>query len=321
MFKYEKVYINEKTHIYYAKNNYIGVIFLLIVVVVGEGLLYINIQNKYNSFQTEYNEAIAKYNSLKKSYDKLLNEYYNLQEKYNQLKEDYYALLDEYDSLKEKYDSEELLKIGNSLACYYDLLRRELGSQTGTMKFAANLAAHSLRRIYWPAYETEFYQEVGKHSYDAAYEIIINAISLSGANVNQSPTERIKRILAFINSYIHYEYDMQNFFLAPVETLTFKSGDCDDFAILAATLFEAVEIEVAIAEFVNKDPQGSKQYHCMILVHLDKLEGYGYWYYSDLTSWGLSSGKWIIIEPQRTIDRQYDENWFNQWRLISLSPV
>jgi len=40
----------------------------------------------------------------------------------------------------------------------------------------------------------------------------------------------------------------------------------------------------------------------MVLVHLEDLLGYHYWYYSDLTDKGLKEGRWIIIEPQMTID-------------------
>jgi hypothetical protein len=43
------------------------------------------------------------------------------------------------------------------------------------------------------------------------------------------------------------------------------------------------------------------------------LGGYGYYYYSDLTSLGLASGKWIIIEPQMLIQNQDDSSWFSQW--------
>ena len=37
-----------------------------------------------------------------------------------------------------------------------------------------------------------------------------------------------------------------------------------------------------------------------------------YYSYSDLTSLGLSSGKWIIIEPQSPIEYQGEQDWFKQ---------
>jgi len=39
--------------------------------------------------------------------------------------------------------------------------------------------------------------------------------------------------------------------LAPIETIARRSGDCDDFAILAAALFEYYGIESAIGFFFH----------------------------------------------------------------------
>ena len=62
------------------------------------------------------------------------------------------------------------------------------------------------------------------------------------------------------------------------------------------------------------------EYHAAILVHLESLGSYGNWYYSDLTRMGLSEGKWIIIEPQLTIEQQHDY-WDADWDLDEVAPV
>ncbi|MEM3013661.1 MAG: transglutaminase-like domain-containing protein [Candidatus Bathyarchaeia archaeon] len=117
-------------------------------------------------------------------------------------------------------------------------------------------------------------------------------IDLIQVNTGQSTTERIRRILDFIDRNIHYEYDFGNVYQASPETLVFKSGDCDDFSILAAALFEAVGIDSAIGYFSYKPAGGETQYHCMVLVNLNNLgEDYVYWYYSSITSMGLASGR------------------------------
>ena len=74
-------------------------------------------------------------------------------------------------------------------------------------------------------------------------------LGLTQANSGQTATDRIRRVLDFINQHIHYEYDVDDILLAPAETLGFKSGDCDDFTILAAALFEAVGIDSAVSFF------------------------------------------------------------------------
>ncbi|MEM2137140.1 MAG: transglutaminase family protein [Candidatus Methanomethylicia archaeon] len=154
-----------------------------------------------------------------------------------------------------------------------------------------------------------------------AYKIINVALNFAEVSESKTPVENIKNILSFIHQYIHYEYDLGDTNSAPVETLAYKSGDCDDFGILAAALFKSVGINVAIARFKNKDVTASKQGHIMVLVRLDDLGGYGYFYYSSLTNIGLTSGKWIIIEPQYTIDYQGYSQWFNQWQLVAAVQI
>ena len=59
----------------------------------------------------------------------------------------------------------------------------------------------------------------------------------------------------------------------------------------------------------------------MVLVHLDDLDGKGHYYYEDLTNYDFMEGKWIIIEPQSTIENQDNENWFEQWSLYMAVEV
>lgn len=333
------------------QKGYIVAIVLLAVLAGAEGVLYVPLQSSYISLQSDYSELDNAYNALQAehssleldyirlngSYDLLQIEYEGLEQRYNDRLEDYNSLVDDYNSLLDDYDSlledynvlredyetETILRIGNSLASYYDIVRKESGSwqsNTQMAQFAANLALHSLGRIYWPSLENEFYQDVGKHSYDVAWAMLNTTLRLTGATASQDPTERVARILDFIKQHIHYEYDVKDVILAPAETLTFKSGDCDDFTMLAAALFEAVGIDSAVAFFKHQDPGAEKQYHWMVLVHLDDLGEYGYWYYSDLTSMGLASGKWIKIEPQTTIENQGSE-WAGKWDLLAVAPL
>jgi hypothetical protein len=288
----------------------------LIVLVGIEGFLYVQLQVRYNALQSEYSVIHDQYEDLEDTYGLLLAEYQSLQSNYNSLNQSHV-------SLETDYEIESILRIGNSLECYYDLLRKEKGptrlwSKQQEADFAAYLALHDLGRYYWPSLENEYYEDVGENSYETAKRKIDAIIELTGALAYSSPVEKIERILEFIRQNIHYEYDMEDIFLAPVETLGLKSGDCDDFSILAAALFEAAGIDAAFGIFKNETTE--KKYHCMVLVHLENLGGYGYWSYSDLTHRGLAAGKWMVIEPQYTIDRQRDD-WIGQWSLIAASPL
>ena len=245
---------------------------------------------------------------------------------YTRLESNYDVLQDDFIDLELTYRIEKELRIGNSLECYYDSLREELGP-TGSeywwytpsesvwqieVDFAANLAQHDLWRICWPDLETDYEAVVGEYSYETAYGTLSAIIGHIDFSSIDSHVDKISKVLNFLSEHIHYEYDVNDVFLAPVETLGFKSGDCDDYSILASALLECVEVESAIGFFRND----LDQYHAMVLVHLDDIGDYGCYYYEDLTGHGLTEGRWIIIEPQTTIGDQYTE-WVEQWTLLA----
>jgi len=284
---------------------------------------HFKLQNQYSELQVQYEDLNKRYLSLETNYRDLVLEHKSLQSNYDSLKES-------YSNLQRDFEVEKALHIGNSLESYYDYLRQELGP-TGAkwwwlnpdksywqteVNFAANLAMHDLRRIYWPSIEKDYYEDVGEYSYDTARKKIDGILALIEIKTYDAPTDKIRKILDFIHQYIQYETEVNDVFLAPVETLGFRSGDCDDFSILAAALFEAVGIDSAIGFFTNKD----NEYHAMVLVDLEDLAGYRYWFYNDLTKLGLKEGRWIIIEPQATISDQGDD-WISQWNIFVAAPL
>jgi len=271
------------------------------------------------SLQLELTETEASLSSLQANYEELDEFYETLYETYERTYNDY------TDSLLD-LQIEQVLRIGNSLESYYDSLRSGLGP-TGSdnwwwtptesiwqmeVEFAVNLAQHDLWRIYWPDYETDYEDLTGENSYETAWNKLRDVASCIDLSVSDAPEVKIEEILAFLNENIHYELEINDVFLAPIETLGFKSGDCDDFSILAAALFEYFDVDSAVGFFKND----ANEYHAMVLVDLDDLGGYGYWYYDDLTGYGLPEGKWIKIEPQSTIEYQSDDDWMGQWNIL-----
>ena len=277
---------------------------------------YNSLTDSYNGLQTEYNNLESNYNTLSNDYDSLHDSYGNLENDYNILNSEYNNLNDDYNELNSEYAVEKTMHIGHLLSDYYDVVREKHApsgwwifnpSPQEYVDFAGDLARHGLGRIYWADIENDFYQNsydsYGKyiHSYTEAKNDLNAVYNLIGISSSDTSTIRIKKILGFVNENIHYEHDMYGSFSAPMETIGSKSGDCEDYSILVGALFEMAGIQTAIALSDN---------HGFLLVKLNNLGGYGYSSYNDLTSIGLSSGKWIIIEPQRTIEGQssFDPN-------------
>jgi hypothetical protein len=154
--------------------------------------------------------------------------------------------------------------------------------------------------------------EPHEYSYQTADHIIEKAMNMTGISISDSNVMKIEKVLAFIHSTVHYELRLIDHFWFPCETLTFKSGDCTSFSILAASMFEKTGIESAIGFFTNSSLGG----HAMVLVHMDDLGPYNYTCYGDLTGYGLTSGKWILIEPQASSLEQYGtllNTWIKSW--------
>jgi archaellum component FlaC len=294
-----------------------------------------SLNNKYNdledeltSLQTGYDSLTSAYDTLQTGYNSLTTAYNTLQTGYNSLTMNYTSLESSYNQLSIEYDVSDALRIGHLLADYYDEVREGFSdsysgflwwllsvSKQDQVDFAADLTRQGLGKIYWPSYEDTYYNRAGEHSYTTAKNSLDEVLNVIGIQVTDSSTQKIEKILEFITAHVHYEHDFNNAYLAPMETLGFRSGDCDDFAILGAALFEAVGIDSAVGLF-----SGDDGYHAMVLVHLDNISPHGNYFYSDLTSYGLQSGKWIIIEPQTTIENQLTD-WVNQWTIKVVAEI
>jgi len=294
------------------------------------------LQNQYTGLGKDYDRLQSRYNALEESYSGLQTYSISPEESINQQGDyvsqreyiikmtSYLALFREsYTNLRKNYDTEVSLRIGNNLESYYDILRYEKNLITSNWQdvqreadFCAQLALHDLGYNCWPTLENKYYIKTAEHSYEIARKKINEVINIIELKAYHPPTYKIKKILEYIQQNIHYEYDFVNSYLAPVETLGFKSGDCDDFSILASALFKAVGIDSAFAIFENNEGK----YHCMVLVHLEDLGGYPYYSYPDLTDKKLDKGTWIVIEPQSTIDQQYFDS-FNMYSLVAVAPL
>lgn len=230
-----------------------------------------------------------------------------------------------------KLSVEQILRIGNLLQDHYNEIRENEYPQDVFLwwksdttdwnkqsEFATDLARHDLSRIKW-AKECDLYhtQAGDKYCYYEAKSKLDAVLELAGVRSSDSDALKIEKILKWVTGNIPYEHDMNEIFRAPVETLGLKSGDCDDYSILAGALFENADIDSAVGFFRATDESFG---HAMVLVRLDDLGGHPNRYYDDLTPYGLSAGKWIKIEPQKTIDEQSGD-WVKKWNLVAASEI
>jgi len=293
---------------------------ILLSVITAYTLVYE--EERYSSVQQDYEQLTNTYTSLLIEYNSLIDDYNNLVNQYNELNEEY----TEFSETTEQYRQ---LAIDHLMELTYSKIREECQPNYNpwwgsyyydilSVEYAASVCAHDLGRRYWPTIEDVYYEKKGTHLSHDAHDKIINLTGIIGISNYDNNVKKIEKILDFTSTYISYQYDLNEEFLFPVETLTFRSGDCDDFSILAATLLEEVGIESAIGFFTNQSEDND---HCMVLIRLSDLGNYGYYYYDNLTSYGLSDGKWIVLEPQETLGNQYNEDLIGKWEIIAVAEI
>jgi transglutaminase-like putative cysteine protease len=204
---------------------------------------------------------------------------------------------------------------------YYESIRAEKAplnpSYQADADFYAELSEHDQGKIFWTDLDNEYYAHTSAHRYTQAELTLLSILYLSGADNATNNVDRMACILSYVDSKIHYQYDLVDRPFAPTETLSSGTGDCEDYSILVSALFELAGIPTAIATFTNSANEG----HAMVLVHMSNLGNYNSYYYSDLTGYGLQTGKWILIEPQRAISQQHDPSWFLQWNIDAASET
>lgn len=292
----------------------IGLLSALVVSNVVWSFIKVQDDREYDSLNADLTELQQNHTSLETSYANLQADHASLQQSYNMLQTE-----------NQIYEN---FRLESTVEDYYETVRDTNSMQTSDwwysyisiqdkVDFCANLAKHDIAKVYWSSIETAYHDYYGTYSYDDAKARLTFSLDLAGVHSYDTSVDKIDKILKYVASYISYRPDMNDRYNSPWETLAFQSGDCDDFSTLASALFELAGIDSAI-EFVKNSANNC---HAMVLVKLNDLGPYGYYYYSDLTSYGLSAGNWIVIEPQMSIDQQHDSTWMSQWSIMAAADT
>jgi hypothetical protein len=216
-----------------------------------------------------------------------------------------------------KLSKDQALNIDNLLQDYYNEIRKQyqyfLNTDSQRTTFIKYLIQHDLGKVAWPDLKNNYYSLKGNYPLDDISKKLNFILTDMNYSYNDNNLTKISKTLKWINENIEYSYDLNDVYRSFVETVAFKSGDCDDFGILSSTLLNYIGINTIVGMFSNKD---NTQRHVMILT-----QEYVYgWYYNDLTRFGLKEGNWYVIEPQFTIEQQ-SSNWVGEWFLVSAENI
>ncbi len=235
--------------------NYPFIVFTVVIVIVSTLLVllsydYVVLESKYQSLNTAFvsvsselsevknshNILLAEHEALSRSYSSLEEEYSALEESYRKLGEDYAYLKTQYDDLSLRYDkisSEYLLVVDEkeNIEAWYSSLRKDVNIRQG---FGEDKRAFitprdaEVKRIVseatggWsnPSDWKEFWTDLKK-----LYDWVVNNVAYS----YDSPLP----VLPDIGGEFYWRDECYRF---PNETIRQKHGDCEDQAILLASM-------------------------------------------------------------------------------------
>jgi hypothetical protein len=98
----------------------------------------------------------------------------------------------------------------------------------------------------------------------------IRNIAVSSVVRYEGPNTYATKVFAIYNEVanrIYYVSDPRKdeYIASPMETWEVRGGDCDDFSILLASLYEAIDIDASIVEIHNKTYG-----HVFVILHIDQ---------------------------------------------------
>lgn len=252
---------------------------------------------------------------------------------------EYQELLSEYDTLEEK-NTEDQVHIGYLTDALEEKYEEDLAYiRYLTIPMPRGLDEHYylLRKFeLWRAratgwllfYVTAVFHDLGNYSYDHCIEFrnygedcrpltatfaerFLSYLNKSYPNV--SNISRVQQVYDWVNTFVSYRNLITRF---PIETLTFRCGDCDDQAMALCFLLEACGYETAVCGIDDKNltqygPGGLA--HVFMAVRKKNFEYDGS--LIQLNRYPEYGNNWIVLDP--TFDHLFgrDPEWMDYYRM------
>lgn len=175
------------------------------------------------------------------------------------------------------------------------------------------LALHDAGEVDWPK-ESLTYKETYGETPGERTAAFLDQINLwvyndrfraTGAYPEIGSEERANAIYAFVNSKVKYNPDVADYPRFPVETFSYRSGDCEDMAILLASLLERAGYETALLTIVDET---QSLYHAAALIKPDADWQKGTWPVEG------SQDRWLLLDPSFQNEWGQDPEWASAYK-------
>jgi len=215
---------------------------LVVILVISNVWFYTNLQNQVQNQQQHYDELNSDFQNLNLDYDMLSTDFDDLQQDYYNLYSDHESLIEEHDDLQERYDTlEDSLKL---------LYTTTIVGGNVTWSFTT-LDGASLK-WYMPLDTYVYYASEPKP--EEYHDLALDGQSITVRNMElfvepefffevidsltdgNSARDFVEEVFNLRVQLTLYSYDIVDTPQWSGETMTSGTGDCEDFAILMASL-------------------------------------------------------------------------------------
>ena len=238
-------------------NKWYVITAVLIIVIVFQGFLYLSLSSSYNtlnanhkSLKSENQNLRTQYNTLTSQHSALQSEHSTLQGSYDSLQTNYNSLQSSYDSLQNQHSS--LQSDYNSLQTNYGSLQTQYSSLQSNYDSYVSSYGNLRNQVNNRAFGTD-----GKYFITAQDPTVNNLVTqITGGWSNTSDWNECwtdtKMMYDWVVNNIEYRSDglypvipstpsgsveyRQEIWQLSNETLDLKQGDCEDMAILLASM-------------------------------------------------------------------------------------
>jgi hypothetical protein len=245
-------------------------------------------------------------NVMNNYYEELYRLYGDLSAKYNKLySETIYEFtvqmpkgLDEHYERIRTYESGKFISKGNA----------------GLLLFYATQVLHDLGNYSYDDHCANFTKATGTECANVTTQFAINFLTY--VNRSYSSVSRVEQVYSWVNDFVSYVNDTEDFGRFPIETLVYRCGDCEDQAMALSFLLKSCGYETALcivydANFTQYSAGGF--YHTFCVVRKNGFEYNGT--VIQLYRYPQHGASWIVLDPTFNHAFGEDPEWMEHYRL------
>ncbi len=242
---------------------------------------YQNLLNAYDNLQQENNRLKDSYTSLKENLDSSEVESTQLSSYYNRLKTDYLGLNSKFSSYQSSSIAAPYIAIsGRNIHVAILKLDKSLVQWTipfGSLESEMKLAEQTRTGLFGLGMPTVILKEKsGKELLVADFRKFMDTTTFKGVMKNlyeQSPDDYtfIKEVWNIVGQMIQYQREKDEIPRFPLETLVGGAGDCEDMAILYASLIKSAPVkwDVRFVYLNSKSPLDTNGTSDHVIIYID----------------------------------------------------